>query len=257
MNKTALITGASSGIGLELATIFAQNKINLILVARNKTKLEELSQELSRKYSVTCAVIPTDLSKAGSAQEVFNACHSENHPVSYLINNAGYGDYGLFQDCDLQNQLNMIQLNITTLTELTRLFLPGMIQNKYGKILNVASTAAFIPGPKMSVYFATKAYVLSFSEALHEELKGKGISVTTLCPGPTQSDFFNKAQMNEAGMVKGRNMPSSRDVAEFGYKKLMANEAVAIHGFMNYLMANSARFTPRSIVRKIVGKVIG
>lgn len=257
MNHTALITGASSGIGLELAKIFAQNNIHLVLVARNKTKMDELSEELHRTYNINCTVIASDLSLPGSAGEIYKACMSKNIHVNYLINNAGFGDYGFFHDSNVHKQLNMIQLNITTLTELTRLFLPPMIEKKFGKILNVASTAAFIPGPKMSVYFATKAYVLSFSEAIHEELKGTGVSVTALCPGPTESDFFNKASMNEAGMVKGKKMPGSKEVAEFGYKKLMADEAVAIHGFMNYITANIVRFTPRNIVRIIVKKIIG
>lgn len=257
MTQTALITGASSGIGLELAKIFAENKINLVLVARNNSKLHQLADELRTKNSINCTVIASDLSLQRSAIEVYETCQSEKININYLINNAGFGDYGSFHESDLKKQQSMIQLNITTLTELTRLFLPEMVKHKFGKILNVASTAAFIPGPNMSVYFATKAYVLSFSEAIHEELKGAGISVTALCPGPTESDFFNKAEMSEAGMVKGKKMPSSREVAEYGYKQLMAGKAVAIHGFMNYLMANSSRFTPRSIVRSIVKKVIG
>lgn len=255
--KTALITGASSGIGLELSRVFAKNNTNLVLVARNTDKLNQLRDELMKNHPIKCEVLPCDLSKSESATQLFEICRSAGIQIDFLINNAGFGDYGLFHESNWEKQEQMIQLNITTLSKLTRLFLPLMVEKKFGKILNVASTAAFIPGPMMSVYFASKAYVLSFSEAIHEELQSTGVSVTALCPGPTASEFFNRADMGEAAMVKGKKLPSSKEVAEHGYKQMMKGEAVTIHGFMNFLMANSARFTPRSIVRKIVRKVIG
>lgn len=252
MNKTALITGASSGIGMELATVFAKQKENLVLVARNAAKLEEMAKELTSKYGIKVSVLAIDLSELNSAQKVFDYCQKNNLPIDYLINNAGFGDFGLFAESKWEKQLQMINLNITTLTHLTHLFLPTMIKNKYGKIMNVASTAAFQPGPTMSVYYATKAFVLHFSEAIANELEGSGVTVTALCPGATESGFQSAAAMEESKLVKGKKLPTSLEVAEYGYKAMMKGEKVAIHGMMNYLMANSVRFSPRAMVLKMV-----
>jgi short-subunit dehydrogenase len=254
--KTSLITGASSGIGYELAKQFAKNKINLVLVSRSENKLIELAQELSKEFGVTCHVISKDLSNYHTAKEIYEECTNKNIQIDYLVNNAGFGDYGFFHESSWLKQEEMINLNMTTLTYLTHLFLPSMIKNKHGKILNVASTAAFQPGPLMSVYYATKAYVLSFSEALSNELEDKGISVTALCPGPTESDFLNKANLGESKLFK-RKIPSSKYVAEYGYQAMMKGKVVAIHGFMNAIMANSVRFVPRSFVRKLVRTIQG
>jgi uncharacterized protein len=252
MNKTALITGASSGIGLELAKIFASNKINLILVARSANKLQELATSFKTTYGIETYVLAKDLSNYQVAHEIHQYCVDNKIQVDYLINNAGFGDFGFFHESDWTKQEQMINLNITTLTYLTRLFLPSMVQHKYGKIMNVASTASFQPGPTMSVYYATKAYVLHFSEAISNELEGTGITVTALCPGATESDFQNKAAMQESKLVKGKKLPTSAEVAAYGYKAMMKGKVVAIHGIMNYLLANSIRFTPRAIVRKLV-----
>ena len=171
--------------------------------------------------------------------------------VDYLINNAGFGDFGLFAESDWNKQEQMINLNITALTHLTQLFLPDMICRHSGRILNVASTASFQPGPTMSVYFATKAFVLSFSEAINNEVREHGITVTALCPGATHSGFQAAASMQDSKLFAGNNFPTSREVAEFGYKAMMKGKAVAIHGFRNTLLANSVRFAPRSLVVKL------
>jgi len=214
--RTALITGASSGIGLELAKIFAQNKINVVLVARSEDKLMQLAHDIKNQYGIAVAVLAKDLSDYNNSKEVFEHCNQQNIQIDYLVNNAGFGDFGFFADSDWDKQLQMINLNITTLTYLTRLFLPGMLERKYGKIMNVASTAAFQPGPTMSVYYATKAYVLHFSEAIANELEGTGVTVTALCPGATESGFQSVANLQESKMVKGKKLPSSEEVAKYG-----------------------------------------
>ena len=253
--KTALITGASNGIGLELAKIHASKGGNLVLVARNKAKLEELKAELENQYNVSIYVITKDLSLSNAAQEVYDETKSQNIHIDYLINNAGFGDYGMFADTEWEKEEQMINLNITALTQFTKLYVQDMIQNGNGKIMNVASTAAFQPGPKMAVYFATKAYVLSFTEAIGNELKEKGITVTALCPGPTESGFVDAAAMADSKLVKGRKLPSSKSVALYGYAAMMKGKAVAIHGILNYILANSVRFVPRSFVVWIAGKI--
>ncbi len=249
--KTALITGASSGIGYELAKVFAKNKINLVIVARRENKLKELSKELI-STGVSIQVLPIDLSLPQSAGEVFNFCESCRIKIDYLVNNAGFGDYNLFAESELTKQEQMINVNITALTHLTHLFLPSMQARKYGRILNVASTAAFLPGPNMSVYFATKAFVLSFSEALSSEFEGSGITVTALCPGATESEFMKVSGMRNSQLIKGKKLPGSAEVAEYGYDALMNGKVVAIHGMNNSLMVSALRFLPRSLVRKIM-----
>jgi hypothetical protein len=252
MNKTALITGASLGIGFELANVFAANNNNLVLVARNASKLDAIAKDLSAKYHIKVHTFALDLSEINSAQKVFDFCQKNNMQIDYLVNNAGFGDFGFFAQSNWDKQLQMINLNITTLTHLTHLFLPNMIKNKFGKIMNVASTAAFQPGPTMSVYYATKAYVLHFSEAIANELEGTGVTVTALCPGATESGFQSAAAMEESKLVKGKKLPSSAEVAQYGFNAMISGKKVAIHGMMNYLMANSIRFTPRALVLKVV-----
>jgi len=252
MNKAALITGASSGIGFELAKEFAANKNNLLLVARNAAKLKEMAKDLSNKYGVMVNTLALDLSELNSAQMVFEYCQKNSLQIDYLINNAGFGDFGFFAESKWDKQLQMINLNITTLTQLTHLFLPTMIKNKYGKIMNVASTAAFQPGPTMSVYYATKAFVLHFSEAIANELEGTGVTVTALCPGPTESGFQSAAALEESKLVKGKKLPSSAVVAQYGYQALMNGKKVAIHGIINAIMAKAIGFVPRGMVLKMV-----
>jgi short-subunit dehydrogenase len=254
MNKTALITGASGGIGYEFAKIIAENKNNLILVARSKIKLDELKKELEDKHNISVFTIVKDLSLPGAAKEVYDELKEKGISIDYLINNAGFGDFGLFAESDWNKQEQMINLNVIALAHFTRLFLPDMICRRSGKILNVASTASFQPGPTMSVYFATKAFVLSFSEAIDNEVREHGITVTALCPGSTKSGFHSVAAMEGRKPPERNNIPSAKEVAEFGYKAMMKGKTVAIHGFKNSLLANSIRFGPRSLVVKLARK---
>ena len=251
MNKTALITGASGGLGKEFAIIHASKGDNLVLVARSKDKLDALKFELEKQYGISVYIIGKDLSDQYAPKMVFDDLKVRKIQVDYLVNNAGFGDFGMFAESNWEKQLEMINLNVTCLTYMTRLFLPEMIRNKFGKILNVASTAAFQPGPTMSVYFATKAFVLSFSEAIANELKGTGITVTALCPGATETGFKAAASLDESNLFKGNKIASSKEVAEFGYTKMMEGKTVAIHGIVNNLMAQSVRFAPRNIVTNI------
>lgn len=250
-----LITGASSGIGLELAKTCSKQGHDLILVARSEESLNALSSEIQKDLNVKVEVIPLDLSVSGSATQLFDIVKEHQWEVDTLINNAGIGDYGLFAISSFKKQTEMIQLNITSLTELTHLFLSPMIRRKEGKILNVASTAAFQPGPLMSVYYATKSYVLSFSEALAEELKETGVTVTALCPGPTESGFHKEANISNVALLTMMKLPTSKDVAEYGYDAMMKRKVIAIHGFKNFILAHSSRLFPRSVVRKVVKNI--
>lgn len=251
MNKIALITGASSGIGLELAHIFAQNQTDLLLVARSEKTLKQLASTLENKHGIAVHLLSIDLSVPDSAIAVYDFVASRELKIDFLINNAGFGDFGMFADSNWEKQAQMINLNILTLTHLTHLFLPGMTERKSGKIMNVASTASFQPGPTMSVYYASKAFVLHFSEAISNELKGTGVTVTALCPGPTASGFQDAADLNESKLVKGRKLPTAKEVAIYGYNAMMKGKVVAIHGTMNAIMAAGIRFTPRSWVLKM------
>jgi short-subunit dehydrogenase len=253
--RYTLITGASSGIGYELASVFARNHHNLILVARSEDILSGLKKELEKTFNVQVEVISADLSLVGAAQNLFNAVQAKKLTVDCLVNNAGFGDHGVFLAAKLTKITEMIHLNITTLTELTHLFLPQMVQNKFGQILNVASTAAFQPGPLMTVYYATKAYVLFFSEGLYEELKGTGVTVTALCPGPTESGFQAAAGIKNIALFDTLKIPSSKAVAEYGYIAMNRGQAVAVHGVMNRLMSSTVGLLPRSLARQFVMKL--
>jgi uncharacterized protein len=251
--KTALITGASSGIGLELARIFAREGYNLVLVARSVDKLRQLASEVEKAHGTRSLILAVDLAELGAAAYVFDQTGRAQIVVDILVNNAGFGQYGLFADNDLEECLRQIQLNVTTLTHLTRLYLPGMIGRANGRILNVASTAAFQPGPLMGVYFATKAYVLHLSEALANELDGTGVTVTCLCPGATATEFHKRAKATGMRLLKMGSM-DARTVAEDGYRALMAGKPVVISGFKNWLVALSVRFSPRRLVTAIARK---
>ncbi|MBC7552670.1 MAG: SDR family oxidoreductase [Taibaiella sp.] len=252
---TALITGASNGIGLELAKIHASKGDNLVLVARNKSRLDEIKVQLEKQFRITVYTIGKDLSLTDAARQVYDETKSRNITIDYLINNAGFGDYGMFCETDWNKEVQMINLNITALTQFTKLYLQDMVKRKTGKIMNVASTAAFQSGPTMAVYFATKAYVLSFSEAVDNEVRDKGITITTLCPGATESGFQAVAAMEDSALVKGKKLPSAEEVALYGYEMMMKGKTVAIHGTINAILANGIRFLPRSVVVKITRKI--
>lgn len=247
----ALITGASAGIGLELARVFARNDYDLLLIARRRDALEAEAGRLEGKYGISAKVLPADLSKLDAPATILDFASNENLDVEVLVNNAGIGLGGEFAETDIQRQLEVIQINVAALTQLTHLFLPPMIKRRAGRILNVASTAAFQPGPLMAVYYASKAYVLSFSQAIAEELRNTGITVTALCPGPTKSEFAETARIGETRLFHLGGAASAAGVAEFGYEALMSGKRVAIPGVGNKLVAQANRFAPRILATKI------
>jgi short-subunit dehydrogenase len=247
--STALITGASGGIGYELALEHVRRGGHVILVARSEAKLREYKAKWESTYGVNVHVIGMDLAQRGSAHELYDAVSARGLTVDVLINNAGFGQYGLFEESDLDRAMQMLELNIVTLTALTRLFVVDMVRRRSGRIMNVASTASFQPVPLMTLYAATKAFVLSFSEALNNEVSDRGVTVTALCPGPTTSGF------QDARMVDRRLMATSDDVARFGYDAMMHGKSVAVHGLLNRITTFLVRLTPRSIILYI-GRMI-
>ena len=249
--QTALVTGGSGGIGLEIAKVLARRGFDLVLVARNRDALEAAAGQIEGKYEVKAHVFAADLRRREAPEAIHDFLSNENIPVEILVNNAGFGLGGEFADTELTRELEMIQVNIAALTHLTKLFLPAMIKAKSGRILNLASTAAFQPGPLMAVYYATKAYVLSFSEALAEELRNSGVSVTALCPGPTRSDFATVAQVGESRLFSMFGMADAADVAAYGVRAMMQGQRVAIPGFRNKLVAQANRFSPRALTAKV------
>lgn len=251
--QTALVTGASSGIGLAFAKLLASKGYDLVLVARSEDKLLALKDELTEKYGIRAFVCSHDLAQPDAPQKIFEQVQQNNLFVHTLINNAGFGDYGEFVSSDWPKQQSMVSLNVMALTNLSHLFLPEMIQRGSGGILNVASTAAFQPGPLMSVYFATKAYVLSLSEAIAAEVEGTGVNVSVLCPGPTQSNFAQAAAMGKAADTDNPladKLPSAEAVALYGYEALQKGQVVAVHGMANKALTFSNRLMPRSLIRK-------
>jgi uncharacterized protein len=252
--KTALITGASYGIGMELARLFARKGHNLVLVARSADRLRQLASELERAHGTRSLILASDLTEPGAPAYVLDQTTRAEIQVDVLVNNAGFGQFGFFAENDLEVCLQQIQLNVTTLTHLTRLYLPAMIERETGRILNVASTAAFQAGPLMAVYYATKAYVLLFSEAIANELKGTGVTVTCLCPGPTATEFQKRAKITGIRLFKYGAM-DARTVAEDGYRALMAGKPVAISGFKNWLVAQSVRFAPRQMATAVARRL--
>lgn len=255
MKKYTLITGASKGIGLELSKLFAKDKHNLILVARSKDLLEKIKDEFIETYHIDVIIYDLDLTVDNAAKILYEKTKSDNLVVEHLINNAGFGDYGPFIDSSLEKNHDMMILNMVTLSELTYFYLQDMVAEDYGKILNIASIAGFIPGPLMATYYATKAYVLSFSEALNKELKGTNVKVLTLCPGTTKTNFFNVASVDKSNLTKNLKPVSAESLAKYGYKKFLKNKVVAVHGFKNKLMVFGLRFAPRSLVRSVAYKI--
>jgi len=247
---STLLTGASSGIGYELAKRFARDRHDLVLVARRRERLAEIAKELSVSTGVAVKLIPKDLSRPGAAQDVFDELRRESISVNVLVNCAGFGTCGFFAEDDPAVDLEMMQLNMVALTELTHLAVREMLGRREGRILNVASTAAFQPGPRMAVYYATKAYVLSFSEALANELAGTGVTVSALCPGPTRTRFGSRAKIEGANVFRAGVMAADV-VGDAAYRGLMKGRSVIIPGLRNKLLALSARLGPRKLVAAI------
>lgn len=253
--RVAVITGASSGFGSEFARLFASDGVDVVLVARRTILLKKLASELRKQYGINVYVYSYDLSNSDSAQKLYNALTRKKLRVFYLVNNAGFGEYGLFDTLLDEKVANMVSVNVASLTMLCHLFLPQMRRRKCGYILNVASTAAFAPGPFMAEYFATKAYVLSFSEALHLEYLNYGVAVTALCPGPSKTGFVDNAGVDKLEFFKGE-IPLAKDVAQVGYSAMLQNKPIAIYGNKNKWSTVFSRFLPRSIVRKQILKIM-
>lgn len=247
----ALVTGASSGIGYELAKVLAKDGKNLVIVARSQDKLEELKTEIENKYGTSVRVLPKDLSNPNAPQEIFSELEKDGVNVDVLVNNAGYGVYGMFSETDLQKELEMIQVNAVSVIHLTKLFLKQMLENKSGWILNVASLCSFLSSPLESVYCASKSLVLHFSEALANELQGTGVTVTCLCPGLAKTEFHKRAHMENTKVAK-RKMMDAAAVAEAGYKALKKGKVVVIPGLIFKTAPLFARFAPRNLVTKVV-----
>lgn len=248
--KNVLITGASSGIGYELAKVFAKSGYNLILVARRLDRLQQLAENLLKDYNVMIKVIGIDLIKSNSVEEVLEQIKNWNLSIDILVNNAGVGICGFFNETDLKKDVDTIQLNIIALTKLTKLVVKEMVERRSGKILNVASTGAYQPGPLISVYYATKAYVVSFSEAIYNEFKPYNITVTVLCPGTTSTEFSQNAGKGDL-----KNAMSAKKVAEIAYKGLMKDKRIVIPGSLNKFLVFMSKIIPRNLLAIIVIKI--
>ncbi|MFY9552831.1 MAG: SDR family oxidoreductase [Thermoanaerobaculia bacterium] len=248
---TALVTGASSGIGLELTKLLARDRHDLALVGRDRERLEEIALGLSQEFGVRATILVHDLAHPAAPEAIARELSERSVAVDILVNCAGFGAYGLFAEIPISTQVEMIQVNVTAPTHLTGIFLPGMLERRRGRILNVASTAAFQPGPLMAVYYATKAYMLSFSEALANETHGTGVTVTALCPGPTLTQFQSRAGFKPVPLLKSPLVMSARDVARDGYEGLMRGKRLVIPGLANRILVQAERITPRRVVTAI------
>ena len=255
MRKTALITGASAGFGIEFARLFARHHNDVILTARRGDRLAELASSLEAEYKIDAHVIVADLAAHDGAKELFDEVQERGLEVEYLVNNAGFGTFGAFFETDPGESMDLVRVNIAALTELTALFLPAMVERRSGRVLNVASAAAFQPGPLMATYYASKAYGLHFSEALNEELEGKGVSVTALCPGPVMTEFQQVAGMETSGLVLHKRLISVEKVVEAGYSAMMRGKAYVIPGIGPRLLSFGVRFMPRRFVAKFVARM--
>jgi hypothetical protein len=253
---TALVTGASSGIGRELAIVLARNGHDLVLVARRRPELESLADELQAAYQATSHVVPADLSSGDGVAAVVAAVDAAGLEVDVLINNAGLGGHGRFTETETASDEMQLSVNVLALTRLTKAFLPGMVSRRRGRVLNLASTAAFQPGPFMAIYYATKAYVLSFSEALSEEVRGTGVTVTALAPGAVRTAFFDVAKVDSnSRLVRSPGTLDADVVAQAGYDAMMRGRSLVIPGFANRLGMESLRIAPRRLVTRVVARL--
>jgi short-subunit dehydrogenase len=253
--KTALITGASSGIGRALCEVFARNGFDLVIVARNVSRLELAADSLRRSHHVEVRVIPADLARMGAARDLFAQVEHSGLEIDALVNNAGMIVYGEFLETDLEDELTMVMVNLVALTELTKLFLPSMKSRGQGWVLNLGSNGSFAPSPLNAVYSATKAYVLSFSEAIAEELSGTGITVTALCPGATRSELQARAGMEQVRLLR-RGVLDPMLVAEAGFEALRKGRRVEIPGLSNKLEIAASRFLPRRVVVRYAHRML-
>jgi uncharacterized protein len=254
VSKTALITGASGGIGFELALLFGHDRYDCVLVARSADKLHALAARLESEFRVKTLVLAKDLSNPAAVDEIYEEVTAAAMNVDVLVNNAGFTVFGLFTQTDLDTELEMLQVNVVALTALTKLFLKGMVERRYGRILNLGSTASFEPGPLMAVYYASKAYVLSFSEALANELRGTGVTVTALAPGPTRTGFQKRGDLEDSRLAQGQ-IADAQSVALAGYRGLMAGKTIVIPGFSNKLIPWVVRVSPRGVVTRVVRRM--
>jgi len=246
-NETALITGASSGIGAELSRQFAADGIDVVLVARNQAKLEKLADDLQREYAIKALVIARDLSIEIAPQEIYDELKTAGIAIDYLVNNAGFGNFGPFIEQNLDNELDMLRVNVLALTALTRLFLPPMVEKGRGHILNLSSVAAFMPGgPRMAAYFASKTFVLPFSTALSVELQGTGVKVTALCPGPTKTEFDHSGELSKT-LLFTYNLSTAKKVARDGYRAMKRGQRTFVPGLVNKILAVAGVLPPRAI----------
>jgi short-subunit dehydrogenase len=252
--KTALVTGASSGIGLELARLFAADGYRLVLVARNRGVLRALGDELQAKHRIEVRVSPKDLAHPASPVELYQELQEAGIVLDVLVNNAGFGGSGPFLSTDWNNEAEMMQVNMVALTHLTKLFLP-QVRAREGKVMNVASVAGFLPGPYMAIYYATKAYVISFSQALAEELRGTGTTVTCLCPGPVETGFQKRAHLGESNLVRSPLLVDVETVARAGYEGMKQGKRLVIPGWKNRAAVEGLRLAPRGTVTKMVSRM--
>ena len=255
-DRVALITGASSGIGLELARLFARDGHDLVLVARRQDRLQALADELTDRYDVQLTVIAADLADPSAPAEIARRVAAAGLEVELLVNNAGYGLAGEFIRTDAATELRMIQVNIAALTHLSKLFLPRMVAEHQGRIMNVASTAGFVPGPLMAVYYATKAYVISFSLALAEELRQSGVTVTVLCPGATRTEFQERAGIDlDVRLFRGPWVADAASVARAGYQGMLRGKRLVVPGVFNKIMVAATRLASRALLAKVARRV--
>jgi short-subunit dehydrogenase len=254
MGKTALITGASAGLGAEFAWLFAADGHDVVLVARRKDKLEALAAEIKKKHGVSAHVIADDLGDHAAPERLAAELTKRGIDVEFLVNNAGFGTSGVFAELDPRRELEMVEVNVTTLVHLTRLLLPAMIARKSGRILNIGSTAGFQPGPFMAVYYASKAFVNSFTEALSRELQGTGVTATVSCPGATATEFSQVAGTDKSRLFQGGAM-GAREVAAHAYRAMQRGDVIAIPGMKNKMGLQVLRLSPRSMVRNIAARL--